>query len=255
MFEWSSEYDSENAKIVGGIIKNDGKFKSAKQKAYILNHRCAERNKEDLKEYFGIEVEEEVVKVLDADAFMRFADYGTRSIIPYTIINIIDDIGVKVSYRIRYNGNMRDGASPDPKRTEVKWERDHNIVSNDLVEEQEVKIEEEKKISEYLNAEVGQRIEVNVDKAIKIAEYCTNFGTTFVYKFISDGNVIIWKTGNYIDLEIVSSIKGTIKEFSEYREEKQTIMTRCKIGYKEVIEERKERNLGQQVEDFLNEEI
>jgi hypothetical protein len=62
--------------------------------------------------------------------------------------------------------------------------------------------------------------------------YETQYGTTWIHKFIdSDNNTYVWKTSNYLNVDQgnLISIKGTIKDHNEYREEKQTILTRCKI--------------------------
>ena len=57
----------------------------------------------------------------------------------------------------------------------------------------------------------------------------------------ADGNTFTWKTGNtlYIptgdgDFDVANNgdtvvLKGTIKEHSEYKDEKQTVLTRCKV--------------------------
>lgn len=58
------------------------------------------------------------------------------------------------------------------------------------------------------------------------------YGTTYIHKFIDyNHNIFIWKTGGYVDADSgdVVTIKGVIKEHNEYRGEKQTILTRCKI--------------------------
>jgi hypothetical protein len=62
--------------------------------------------------------------------------------------------------------------------------------------------------------------------------YETQYGTTWIHKFIdNDNNTYVWKTNNYLNVDQGNNvkIKGTIKEHNEYREEKQTILTRCKV--------------------------
>lgn len=57
-------------------------------------------------------------------------------------------------------------------------------------------------------------------------------GVTGIYKFNDEnGNVIVWKTACRDDLEEGNTynITGTIKDHSDYKGEKQTILTRCKI--------------------------
>lgn len=69
----------------------------------------------------------------------------------------------------------------------------------------------------------------------------TGYGTTTMYIHTfkdADGNVLIWKTSNGLgsmglqEGDLVQ-IKGTVKDHSEYKDEKQTVLTRCKITRKE----------------------
>lgn len=47
----------------------------------------------------------------------------------------------------------------------------------------------------------------------------------------ADGNVFVWKTSKGLCLEYGEPIQitGTVKEHSEYQDEKQTVLTRCKV--------------------------
>lgn len=56
--------------------------------------------------------------------------------------------------------------------------------------------------------------------------------TMHIYTFRDEaGNAIIWKTNKGLGIEKGSKVhlKGTIKDHSEYDEEKQTVLTRCKV--------------------------
>jgi len=64
----------------------------------------------------------------------------------------------------------------------------------------------------------------------KISSFGGCYGEIFIYKFIDgDGNIFIWKTSDKNIEKGWYNIKGTIKEHKEYKSEKQTILTRCKI--------------------------
>ena len=57
----------------------------------------------------------------------------------------------------------------------------------------------------------------------------------FIYKFADEnGNTIVWKTSkclcDELQQESYYTIKGTVKEQSEYKGDKQTVLTRCKIS-------------------------
>lgn len=54
----------------------------------------------------------------------------------------------------------------------------------------------------------------------------------YLYSFKdADGNVFVWKTSKGLAIENDTQVRvtGTIKEYSEYKEVKQTILTRCNI--------------------------
>jgi len=90
-------------------------------------------------------------------------------------------------------------------------------------------IKEKKITSEYIG-NPNEKIEI---KAIlqKMFSYDTKFGTTYIYKFTDEnGNILVWKTSpKDFEEEKEYKIKGTIKEHEEYRGEKQTQLTRCKV--------------------------
>ena len=52
-----------------------------------------------------------------------------------------------------------------------------------------------------------------------------------------NGNTVVWKTTKNLDLEPDKEyvIKGTVKELSEYRGDKQTVLTRCKILFAKQV--------------------
>ena len=98
-------------------------------------------------------------------------------------------------------------------------------------------------VSEYVG-EVGQKITVDVT-IDKISSFDTHYsyygGVSYIYRFKDEeGNIYIWKTSNSIDKESGDSlvpmgegdkltITGTVKEHKEYKGEKETILTRCKV--------------------------
>lgn len=90
--------------------------------------------------------------------------------------------------------------------------------------------------SEFVG-EVGKRIKVNVINWRCVTQWSNCFDgwhttTTYMYRFVDEnGNILIWKTQNFLSEEkVVNQIVGTVKEHSEFREAKQTVLTRCKIA-------------------------
>lgn len=96
----------------------------------------------------------------------------------------------------------------------------------------------EEKTSEWVG-EVKQRITVNVtyigSASWEQPAYLSWEPDVLMYlhKFVdADGNMLVWKTtsGISIDENTTVELTGTIKEHKEYKETKQTVLTRCKIA-------------------------
>lgn len=82
--------------------------------------------------------------------------------------------------------------------------------------------------------EVGKKLSVEAvfEKEFSF-ESCFGWTTTTVYvlKFKVGNNTVVWKTSTYNALEEgkTYTVSGTIKEHKEYRGDKQTVLTRCKV--------------------------
>ena len=88
--------------------------------------------------------------------------------------------------------------------------------------------------SDYIG-EIGERISVDVADARLLTSWETQWGYTYMYKFKDkEGNVFIWKASKWIgndeDEIIVKTLKGTVKQHSEFKDVKQTVLTRCKVA-------------------------
>lgn len=78
---------------------------------------------------------------------------------------------------------------------------------------------------------IGDRINIT-GKIIRAGHYDTQFGTVVIFKITDEnGNIFIWKTTSFVDVDnnVTVNVTGTVKEHNEYRDEKQTVLTRCKI--------------------------
>lgn len=78
---------------------------------------------------------------------------------------------------------------------------------------------------------VGQRITIRA-KYARSFSFDSYFGTVNVHKFTDEaGNIYTWKTQSGLDLDPGSQVEltGTVKAHSEYKGEKQTELSRCKI--------------------------
>lgn len=104
--------------------------------------------------------------------------------------------------------------------------------------EQEKLLREQKRAEKQsLNANksyvgnVGERLDIDISTVECITSFPTDYGMMRIYRFDTvNGDILIWKTSNFIEhTDKVKKIKATIKNHSEYREEKQTEISRVKI--------------------------
>ena len=132
------------------------------------------------------------------------------------------------------------------KARQEKWEREHaeEIAERKAAEEARIRAKEEaeaaekarKAISQY-TGQIGDKIDLDVTLErsawFEIPSF-RGFGieTMHVYTFRNaNGDALVWKTSKGLNLEEGTKVHltGTIKDHSEYKEEKQTVLTRCKI--------------------------
>ena len=101
---------------------------------------------------------------------------------------------------------------------------------------EEARIKAQKAISQHVG-EIGEKLSVKctLDKKayFEVRSFC-GYGTDImhVYTFKDvNGNKLVWKTSAYIDAERGEPVEltGTVKEHSEYKDEKQTVLKRCKV--------------------------
>ena len=84
---------------------------------------------------------------------------------------------------------------------------------------------------------VGERVNITIDGGQLVTSFQTIYGDMRIYRFTAAGNVYIWKTSGSIDprdLITGATIRGTVKALTEYRNEKQTELSRVKISAPEA---------------------
>jgi hypothetical protein len=99
------------------------------------------------------------------------------------------------------------------------------------IKTKEIKEQEMKRLEELTSVyvgSVGDKVELTDCKFSLISSYYTQYGYTYIYKILCNGNTFVWKTGKEIENGLYN-IKGTVKGHSEFRNEKQTELTRVKI--------------------------
>lgn len=83
---------------------------------------------ETAKNYFGVDITADQ-KMVTCDGMNRWADYGSRSLIPQMFIFVVDEHGIVSKWKVPFNGNLRIGASPDPERATKMWERSVTVTT------------------------------------------------------------------------------------------------------------------------------
>lgn len=113
--------------------------------------------------------------------------------------------------------------------TATAWgEYCYNPNVNDIIKS---KMIIEKSDSEWIEGKINDRIQIKVSFVSKRIVN-TRFGLTNLYTFISENkNKIQWWSQTNIDFpkENIFTLAGTIKDFNEFKNEKITTLTRCKI--------------------------
>lgn len=106
--------------------------------------------------------------------------------------------------------------------TYLKWLEEHHLQDNSnsgpiLV-------------SNYVG-NIKDKLCLDITSGELISQYYSDYGPVYLYEFKdADGNIFIWRTSIYLeDIDTVSKISGTVKSHEEYRKQKQTVLTRCKI--------------------------
>ena len=89
---------------------------------------------------------------------------------------------------------------------------------------------EPKSNSEYLG-EVKERLRDLEVTLTDVRAFDGFYGTTFIYTFAYNEDVLVWMTSSCKDIEVGEKLllTGTVKEHSEYKGIKQTKMSRCII--------------------------
>lgn len=234
MMDFASEWDADASRTLATLVKyNNGLFKSEKQAAFILKtfprdhgSKWSPESAASARNYFGIEMPEGTV-MTKVEAYMRWAEYGTRSVRPITWIYVMDSLGIVAQYKLGYVGDMRSGTSPDPSKTKVLFSRDTPV--SPITDKPVVKAES---TSNHIGS-VGSRITIKA-KIVMVKEFegqkfhYYDSGVRTITRLVSDGNDIVY-FGYLGDKDAEIEMKCTIKDHSEYNGNKQTVISRPKV--------------------------
>ena len=212
-FSFDSEYDKMTHMSVKSIINNDGAFKSKGQYYAMFVKSNGRSDAELLFENYGVRCDAGQ-KVLSAHASNTWA-HGARGIIPMMWMAVIDCHGVVAQYKIKGNGNLRDGWKPNPAKTELLYlrkttpERSEWLIAEDNKPEFDPYIDENELVMRKLTGsiEYGVRV-VHTGKVISVKEVYEKHGyeTHVVTKML-----VLTKNGQKIYGTVPKSIIDDVK--------------------------------------------
>lgn len=144
--------------------------------------------------------------------------------------------GKKIERTPEYEAKLAERREARRKAKEEEWQKER--AKQVQAELERIEAEKARRaISQYVG-EIGDKVELKatyIKTAMFEVESFRGYGTDTmkIHTFKDDaGNVIIWKTTVPLGLEPETqvTVKGTIKDHNEYRHEKQTVLTRCKVS-------------------------
>lgn len=221
MFTFSSEQDKSRYMSLKGLVnKRNGLFYSVKQSKFFNRefndvYATFDEHKESRKKYMGVDIfDGEIDHAVDATASWAHG----RGQMPVSWFFITDKFGVVRIYRLKYRGNLRDGASPVPEKTKIEWERPANLDTSALEAEfaklEAAKVEQQKvdSKSQYVG-KVGERINTTVSLRRAVGR-CGDWGSyDMLVMEDSDGNLFFANVGDATDkfVDGGAKIRGTVK--------------------------------------------
>lgn len=137
----------------------------------------------------------------------------------------------KLAEQRRKRAEKRDAELAEKLEQESKRKEEEEAKAK----EEEKRINEEKAKSQYYG-NIGEKIEVKAIYKFSAWYECKSFSgfgteTHYIHTFKAGDNTLVWKTtcGLGLDKETEVTLKGTVKDHNEYNDEKQTILTRCRV--------------------------
>jgi hypothetical protein len=144
-FDWDSDWDKDMYISLKGLAnKNNGVWKSKKQRDFLLKRISNQHHihsPQEAREHFGLEMSGNE-KLLIVSGMTRWAEYGSRSLVPVRHAFIVDNTGVRQHVKLGNKGNMAQGSSPDPKKNKVEFDRPDNVDTSHLAKSEEEKKKE-----------------------------------------------------------------------------------------------------------------
>lgn len=232
MMQFASQDDQNLYMNLKGLCnKTDGVFKSAKQAQFLFSTYSKQFDtnwtRKQFLTNFGVKVGDKEIAVV-VNAYFSWADYGSKSLVPVLQVFVLDQAGVVSHYKVGGRGNLRDGWGPDPSKAELKWLRPDALTVPDFTAQPSQQQDTIVKQSNWIGA-VGQKVNIEC-KIVRAKDLgFGNFGPMFLTVLEdNNGNVVnVWRNIGPVGQTV--KLAGTVKDCGQYKETKQTTLTRVQI--------------------------
>lgn len=212
-FDYASQADQERHRTLEGMVKNNGLFKSMKQRNFLsqrgwnywkVGGSGAWKSASEIKKRRGINVQDGEW-FIEVDAIVVFgkrgAGSGTRWL---TWSYVADDVGIREKYKLfyKYAGRGFEGETKgvDPSKTKLLWKRKpdkrvddfrEKIAIEDMEREAKIKAgEAQLKDSQWIGV-IGERIKDVEIEVLRKHFFETQWGTSAITVMKdSEGNMI-----------------------------------------------------------------
>jgi hypothetical protein len=207
------------------LMKNGGQFKSEKQGKFILwKWTLDEEFIQDSWVSKFVEVRDGF-KYVHVDGFLSFSHGKGKGHRPIGYLYELDTLGVVRRFRTRHTGDVGFGTSL--KSVDVDWEREGEVqpIAPEKAPEAPEKVESN---SEYVG-KVGERIKGLEVVVTFVKQFESEWGVSTLHKFKdAEGNSFTWfSSSKVLELGQKYRMNAGVKKHEEYKEEKQTVLTRC----------------------------
>lgn len=205
------------------IKRNEGLFKSEKQGNFIHKKWTLK----DLENRFwignNIEIKDHCKYIL-VEGYTEFSHGKGRGHVPITYLYEIDHAGILTRYRAKYRRYCNDGT--EIKEVVKDWERS---CETPPAPEKAPEAPQKPQVESEWFGEEGTRyngLELTVEF---VTGFETQFGWSNLHKFRDkDGNLFVWFTSSkLLEQGQTYRMNATVKRHSEFRDQKQTELTRC----------------------------
>lgn len=138
-------------------------------------------------------------------------------------------------YQAKLDAKRQAKWAAEQERINAEWEAQQAALKAEQ-EAREAQLKAEREISKHVG-EIGERLSIKGTYQRTGSWDQKSFAgygmvTMYIHTFKdADGNVFTWKTQNTLGMEYGECVNltGTVKEHAEYKGERQTVLTRCKV--------------------------